>query len=196
MPLHTDTTVFVALGGNLGEVLRTFRRALSRLSELGFFPQALSSAYRTQALTVPGETRLIPDYWNAVCQVITSRSAVECLDVLLRVESEAGRVRAERWGPRTLDLDLLLFGDQQIEQEGLVVPHARMRDRLFVMAPLAEIAPDVLVAPDGKSVREIYTSLSYRSDEIREVRGFELESSDSSANKLCHSEYQKQPADW
>lgn len=169
-----NTPVFIALGGNLGDVPDTFRMALRRLHRLGLSVQKLSSLYRTRALKAPEETRFIPDYWNAVCQVSTALCPRRCLETLLGIENEAGRVREGRWGPRSLDLDLLLFGGEQIAEEGLVVPHPRMRERLFVMAPLAEIGAEFKVMPDGKSVGELCAALSGDAHDILEVRSLEV----------------------
>ena len=131
---------FVALGGNLGDVETTLMEAVWALESL---PQsslrAQSSIYRSAAW---GRTDQ-PDFLNAVVEIQTRLAAIELLNRLLEIEERFGRVRdpADRWGPRKLDLDLLAYGDQEIDEPGLHVPHPRMKERAFVLVPLAEIAP-------------------------------------------------------
>ena len=133
---------FVALGGNLGDVETTLMEAVWALESL---PQsslrAQSSIYRSPAW---GRTDQ-PDFLNAVVEIQTRLAAIELLNRLLEIEETFGRVRdpADRWGPRKLDLDLLAYGDQEINEPGLHVPHPRMKERAFVLVPLAEIAPSL-----------------------------------------------------
>jgi len=94
-----------------------------------------------------------PDFLNAVAAVETSLSARDLLDLCLDRERALKRVRKERWGPRTIDIDLLIYGDERIEEGDLQVPHPRMKDRAFVLAPLLEIAPDLSL--DGAPVAEL-----------------------------------------
>lgn len=102
---------------------------------------AVSSLYRTPPWGMTNQ----PDFLNAVAAVDTALTARELLDLCLSTERTLKRVRAERWGPRVIDMDILLFGDAVIDEEGLQVPHPRMVDRAFVIAPLAEIAPDLKI---------------------------------------------------
>ncbi|WBY00958.1 2-amino-4-hydroxy-6-hydroxymethyldihydropteridine diphosphokinase [Ramlibacter tataouinensis] len=135
-------TAYVALGANLGDAVAAVSAALQRLAAL---PQsslaAHSSLYRTAPVQATG-----PDFVNAVAALRTSLTAPALLAELQRLEDEAGRDRPYRNAPRTLDLDLLLYGDARIASPRLVVPHPRMHERAFVLVPLAEIAPQ-LVAP-------------------------------------------------
>jgi 2-amino-4-hydroxy-6-hydroxymethyldihydropteridine diphosphokinase len=142
------TTAFIALGGNLGDVLASFRQALAKLAERGARVGRVSSAYRTRAL-VPAGGEPGPDYWNAVAEVDTDLEPRALLELLLAIESDAGRDRRERWGDRTLDLDLLVFGDRVVDEPGLTVPHPGLGQRPFVLQPFAEIACETPVPGIG-----------------------------------------------
>ncbi|MEM6532366.1 MAG: 2-amino-4-hydroxy-6-hydroxymethyldihydropteridine diphosphokinase [Myxococcota bacterium] len=134
---------FVALGGNLGDVRRTFAFALdTEFPRYDLRVSRCSSAYRTVAETT-GDVQ--PDYWNAVVSLHTDRTARHVLEALLEIEDRFGRVRTSQWAPRPLDLDLLLFGDAVVREPDLEIPHPRMHTRGFVLVPLSEIAPDVEV---------------------------------------------------
>jgi 2-amino-4-hydroxy-6-hydroxymethyldihydropteridine diphosphokinase len=117
---------------------------------------AKSPLYRTAPVGgPPGQT----DYLNAAIRVTTSLSAQQLLDRCLEVEQRLGRVRRERWGPRTLDLDILLYGDEIVSDEGLTIPHPMLRSRLFVLVPLADIAPvDLLLPPDGSILASVLSA--------------------------------------
>jgi 2-amino-4-hydroxy-6-hydroxymethyldihydropteridine diphosphokinase len=104
--------------------------------------------------TVPVGGPPQPDYLNAVIRVETDLSARDLLDIARRVEARLGRVRKERWGARTLDLDILLFDREQIDEADLVVPHPRMTQRAFVLLPLLELEPDP-VLPDGTRLVDV-----------------------------------------
>ncbi|MDN6650985.1 MAG: 2-amino-4-hydroxy-6-hydroxymethyldihydropteridine diphosphokinase [Enterobacterales bacterium] len=150
------TRVYIALGSNLANPLHQVQSALNALAEL---PQttliATSSLYRTPPLGPQDQ----PDYLNAVVALDTDLSAENLLDHTQKIEQEHGRVRKdERWGPRTLDLDILLFGDEIINTERLTVPHYDMKNRQFMLYPLAEIAPE-LHFPTGESLQSVMTQL-------------------------------------
>jgi 2-amino-4-hydroxy-6-hydroxymethyldihydropteridine diphosphokinase len=108
----------------------------------------VSSLYETAAVGVPDQ----PDFLNAVAAFGTSLSATQLLDVLLNLENLLGRKRTIRWGPRVIDLDLLLYGAEQIVLPALTVPHPRLRERAFVLVPLAEIAPELTLPGDHQAV--------------------------------------------
>jgi 2-amino-4-hydroxy-6-hydroxymethyldihydropteridine diphosphokinase len=131
--------VFLGLGSNLGDREDTIERALAALESRGFHVTARSSLYLTEPVGGP------PQAWflNAVARGETALSPEALLEACLSVEREAGRVRGVRDGPRTLDLDLLLYGDEVREGPTLRLPHPRFHQRLFVLVPLAEIDPDV-----------------------------------------------------
>lgn len=148
------TFAYIGLGGNLDSPRDQVERAFV---ELGQIPNtkliAQSPLYRS-APVGPGEQ---PDYVNAAALLETSLSPLELLDALQSIEQAHQRVRIERWGPRTLDLDILLIGQQTITSERLTVPHPYLTQRNFVLYPLADIAPD-LVLPDGTSLRQLIAS--------------------------------------
>jgi len=140
--MRDAVAAYIGVGANLGDAAGAVREAIARIAEL---PQTTlerhSSLYRTAPVESSG-----PDYINAVAQVCTRLAAPELLAQLQALEQAAGRERPYRNAPRTLDLDLLLFGDGRIDSARLQVPHPRMNTRAFVLVPLAEIAPQ-LVAP-------------------------------------------------
>jgi 2-amino-4-hydroxy-6-hydroxymethyldihydropteridine diphosphokinase len=141
---------YVGLGGNLGDVATTIKAASDALGSLET-TQLLrcSRLYRTPAWGLTAQ----PDFVNAVAELSTLLRAQALLEQLLRIERAAGRDRdrqTERWGPRALDLDLLLYGDSVIALPGLCVPHPHLHQRAFVLVPLAEIAPTALVPGRGR----------------------------------------------
>lgn len=138
----------IGLGGNLGEVPERLDAAIAALDALpDVAVMARSRFYRTP----PWGHVEQPDFVNAAIAVDTTLPAIELLDALLVTERAFGRVRdGERWGPRTLDLDLLAYGDQVIDNDRLTVPHPRIAERAFVLLPLAEIAVDVTLPGMGR----------------------------------------------
>lgn len=141
-------TAFVALGANLDEPDRQVRQGLASLADLpGTQLVRHSSLYRT----APVGVGMQPAYINAVAELRTTLSAPSLLEALLDLERSAGRLRLTPGAPRTLDLDLLLYGNEQRQQPGLVVPHPRMHLRAFVLVPLLEIAPEVQIPGRGRA---------------------------------------------
>jgi 2-amino-4-hydroxy-6-hydroxymethyldihydropteridine diphosphokinase len=138
---------FVALGANLGDPVRTVRAAILALREL---PQtefiAASSLYRT----APVGLRHQPDFINAVVELIAVSPAPTFLEALFEIEARFGRQRSVKNAPRTLDLDLLLYGDEVRDDPQLTLPHPRLHERAFVLAPLAEIAPHLVIPGRGR----------------------------------------------
>jgi 2-amino-4-hydroxy-6-hydroxymethyldihydropteridine diphosphokinase len=133
-----EVLVYLALGANLGDVQATLRDAAKNIAALPTTRLvATSSLYRTAPLKATG-----PDFINAVVAVATRLSAPELLQCLQAIENQAGRLRPYRNAPRTLDLDILLYGDARMNSPALQLPHPRMHERAFVLVPLAEIAPD------------------------------------------------------
>ena len=141
------------------------RAALSSLDDLPTMEvRRVSSLYETAAVGVTDQ----PDFLNAVAEVDTPLSATALLDALLNLENLLGRVRTFRWGPRVIDLDLLLYSCEQITLPRLTVPHPRLRERAFVLIPLAEIAPQLTLPGDGRTVAELANN--FRADgNIRRV---------------------------
>src|SRR5215468_7636344 len=147
-PGKESTIAYIGLGANLGERDRTIAAAL----------RAVDSDGRTAVLasTPPIETDPVgyedqPRFLNAAARLETTRSARELLELLLETERELGRVRegGPRYGPRTIDLDLLLFGGATIDEPGLRIPHPRLQERRFVLEPLAELDPGLIVPGKG-----------------------------------------------
>lgn len=141
---NPEITAYVSLGGNLGDAQRAVQEAMDAIHGLpATRVTRRSSLYRTAPVDATG-----PDYFNAVVEVQTAQTAPALLDALQALEQAAGRERPWRNAPRTLDLDLLLYGDGSIDSARLTVPHPRMHQRAFVLVPLAEIAPH-RVTPTG-----------------------------------------------
>lgn len=145
------TTVFIALGSNLAEPLTQLRQAVNSLNNLAIGKVSVSSFYRSQPLGPQDQ----PDYINAVATFDTSLSPLALLDQLQAIENRQGRIRTRRWGERTLDLDILIYGNETISQERLTIPHYDMKNREFVIVPLYELAPD-LTLPDGSALADLY----------------------------------------
>lgn len=144
--------VFIALGANLAEPKTQILNAIQALQQL---PECELVAYSPLYSSSPMGPQDQPDYVNAVAQLTTRLAPHALLDELQRIEQEQGRVRKdERWGPRTLDLDLVLYGQQIIQDERLTVPHYGMKQRAFVLVPLSDVAPD-LTLPDGQKLAEL-----------------------------------------
>ena len=131
------TTAYIGLGANLGDALASLQQAAQALSATpGIAAFRLSRFYRSAPVDASG-----PDYVNAVAEIHTSLAAPALLAALQKIEHDHGRLRPYRNAPRTLDLDLLLYGDEVIETPDLTVPHPRMHERAFVLRPLQELAP-------------------------------------------------------
>ncbi len=157
------TTSAIGLGSNLGERISHLSDAVGALGDLGHL-MAVSSLFETAAVGGPPQG----DYLNAVVVVTTGRSARGLLDQLLEVERRAGRVRQERWGPRTLDLDLLIHGGESHNEPGLTVPHPHLGERRFVLEPLAEVWPEPAL-PDGRDLAVLLGRVG--DQEVRRVAG-------------------------
>ena len=142
--------VAIALGSNLGDRERHLRDALVALA--GSVTNLRSSKFHETDPVGVGEQ---PRFLNAAATGQTSLTPRECLDLLLDLERRFGRERPYAGAARTLDLDLILYGDRVIDEPGLVVPHPRFRERRFVLAPLSEIAPDWIDPVTGRTVREL-----------------------------------------
>jgi 2-amino-4-hydroxy-6-hydroxymethyldihydropteridine diphosphokinase len=140
--------VAIALGSNLGDSLAILEAALITLDEHADITLvSRSSWYETRPIGPPQ-----PDYLNGCALLQTTLEPLPLLEQLLEIERRFGRVRGERWGPRSLDLDVLLYGDQRVDTERLQIPHPRMRERAFVLVPLAEIAPDWIEPVTGLTI--------------------------------------------
>jgi len=149
-----EGAVHVGLGGNLGDPERTFVSAVEELQRLDDVSVLRCSSLYASAPLGPSQ----PEFRNAVIAVRTGRTPESLLALLLEVERAHGRVRGERWGPRVLDLDILLWGDRIVDVPGLRIPHPELSHRRFALEPLAELAPDALVPSRGR-VAELLAEL-------------------------------------
>jgi 2-amino-4-hydroxy-6-hydroxymethyldihydropteridine diphosphokinase len=140
------TIAYVGLGANLGSREVMLRRAVELLGEAdGVDVLAVSQLRETEPVGVLDQ----PPFLNGAVGVETTRTPRELRDLLLEIERSLGRVREERWGPRTVDLDLLVYGDEVVDEPGLRVPHARLHERRFALEPLAELDPQFEVPGRG-----------------------------------------------
>lgn len=152
----TEHQSAIALGSNLGDSLTILQQACASLAKIeGIELIACSSWYQTKPIGPPQ-----PDYLNGCVLVKTKLSPVELLKCLWQIEQQFGRKRKERWGARTLDLDIILYDDLIMDTADLQIPHPRMRERAFVLIPLAEIAPDWLEPVTGKRIIDLKNKLS------------------------------------
>jgi 2-amino-4-hydroxy-6-hydroxymethyldihydropteridine diphosphokinase len=161
LPEPAPVRAFLALGSNLGDRLEHLRRAAGLLGDRGDVRFVRSSRVYETAPVGPPQ----PDYLNAVIEVETTLGARDLLRACLDVEAAMGRVRAERWGPRVIDVDVLTFGDERIDEPDLVVPHPRMHERAFVLVPLLELTPDPML-PGGLRVADLRAA----DDAVSDVR--------------------------
>ncbi|MDF0730842.1 2-amino-4-hydroxy-6-hydroxymethyldihydropteridine diphosphokinase [Pseudomonas entomophila] len=142
---------YIGLGSNLDQPAEQLRSAFQALDQISGTRLAAASALYTSDSLLPGQ----PRYTNAVAAIDTELAPLELLDALQAIENDQGRVRKERWGPRTLDLDVLLFADQVIDLPRLKVPHYHLHARPFVLYPLAELVPTDFHLADGRSLAQL-----------------------------------------
>lgn len=148
-------TVYVALGSNLNDPLNQLKQAVKSLQEF-VLNLEVSPFYGSKPVGPQDQ----PDYVNAVVKFETNLTALELLDKLQHIENQQGRVRLRRWGERTLDLDLILYGNELIQNERLTVPHIEMKNREFVIVPMFDLSPE-LVLPSGEKLAEIYVQYQH-----------------------------------
>jgi 2-amino-4-hydroxy-6-hydroxymethyldihydropteridine diphosphokinase len=140
----------IGLGANLGTPEVALRQAIAALAAVGHL-RRISHLYRTRPVGGPSQ----PDFLNAAVRLEYVGSADELLAEALRIERLAGRERRERWGPRTLDLDILWIAGAVLDRPGLIVPHPRLRERAFALRPLLDVAPEAVDPGDGTAYVEV-----------------------------------------
>lgn len=158
-----ETRALIAFGSNQGNAPSIYRAVQQRLDSIeGIETIAASQLVQTAAVGGPQQ----PDYANAAILVATVMTAQELHDELARTESALGRTRRIRWGPRTVDLDLLLFGNLELQERQLIVPHPRMSFRRFVLQPAVEVAGEMVHPPSGLSLSELLARLDAWAESI------------------------------
>jgi 2-amino-4-hydroxy-6-hydroxymethyldihydropteridine diphosphokinase len=149
--------IYIGMGSNLADPAEQLRSAVEALGQLPQTTLAGVSAFYQSDSLLPGQ----PRYTNAVTALDSSLAPIELLDALQAIENDHGRERLERWGPRTLDLDILLFGDRLIDEPRLKVPHYQIQERAFVLYPLAELAPQDLRLADGRTLPDLLAACPF-----------------------------------
>jgi len=151
------TIAYIGLGSNLSDPEQQIRHAVKAIEQITFSRLLqVSHLYFSRPMGPKDQ----PDYMNAVLALETTLAPLALLDQLQTIENKAGRIRKDnRWGPRVLDLDIILFGNNEIQNERLTVPHYGMTEREFVLIPLAEIAPD-LILPAGQSIKQLSDNIA------------------------------------
>jgi 2-amino-4-hydroxy-6-hydroxymethyldihydropteridine diphosphokinase len=144
-------TAYIGLGANLGDREANIREALSELNRSGCRLTRASSIYETTPVGYSDQ----PDFLNAVAEIETNLEPLELLTALGTIEQRIGREETFKWGPRTIDLDILLYGENAFTEENLEIPHPEMHRRAFVLTPLAEIAPEIKHPVSGLTAREM-----------------------------------------
>ena len=149
--------IYIGMGSNLAEPAAQLRSAVQALAQLPDTQLVGVSAFYQSDSLLPGQ----PRYTNAVAALDSHLAPLDLLDALQAIETGQGRERLERWGPRTLDLDILLFGDRLIDEPRLKVPHYHMQARAFVLYPLAELAPVDLRLADGRLLKDLLAACPF-----------------------------------
>ena len=149
--------VYLGLGSNISDKFQNLQNAVNLIAQTDSISiKTLSPVYKTKPVGVIDQ----PDFFNAVLEIETNIPAVELLQICLSIEKKLGRKRMQRWGPRIIDLDLLLYGMEIIRSDQLKVPHPGMHERAFVLKPLADIAPNVIHPVLKKSITNILCDIS------------------------------------
>jgi len=158
-----STTCFIALGSNLGDRLAHLRQAVAALHDAGQPATAISGVFETTPVACPPDA---PLFYNAVLECRTDLQPAALLDMLLQIERQAGRTRTQRNAPRTLDLDLLFFDEMVADAPALTLPHPRLHERLFVLAPLRQLAPRFVHPRLHQTIMQLYDACIAASHEM------------------------------
>lgn len=154
---------YIGIGSNLGDPLENCLTAVRLLDKMqGCRIDGRSGFYRTEPVGVEGQGW----YVNAVVSLKTERSPQHLLEGLLALEKRMGRVRKEKWGPRVIDLDLLIHGERVIDEKGLIIPHPRMHERRFVLVPMGDLAPNLLHPVYGKRMIELLDACQDKGQDV------------------------------
>lgn len=164
-----ETTIYLGLGSNLGERTNNLIAALKALAPY-VIVEAVSSLYETDPVGPQDQQ----DFHNAVCRANTSLAPPELLAAVKQIERDVGRVQARHWGPRMIDIDILLYGDKIVTEPDLRIPHQELVNRAFVLVPLAELAADVRHPSQGKTVAELLASVDPSGVRLLAEVGWEL----------------------
>lgn len=168
--MNGKVTAYLGLGANLGDRKNHLDQAIEQLSHTkGIRVQKISSLYETAPIGYIDQ----PPFYNQVVKIQTFLTSDDLLENLLQIEQELHRVRTFRWGPRTIDIDLLLYEDCIISRGNLIVPHPRMTERAFVLIPLLEIAGDLLIPGTGKKISQWIAELPGRQD-VRKLEATQI----------------------
>jgi 2-amino-4-hydroxy-6-hydroxymethyldihydropteridine diphosphokinase len=156
-----EHTVFLSLGGNIGDRKNNLEQALQRLEKV-IAIQAVSSVYETEPIGEGGQPlpHDQPLFLNLVCQGRTNLQPIDLLTALKEIEAAMGRLPSFRNAPRPIDIDILLYDNLQVTLPQLIIPHPRMRERAFVLIPLAEIAPFTIEPISGQTIQQLATNVS------------------------------------
>ncbi len=152
-----EATAYIGLGSNVGDRMAYLRQAITILAETeGISVTAQSPVYQTEPVGYEAQE----DFYNMVVKIVTTLRPVDLLDAVKNIESEMGRVEAVHKGPREIDLDILLYGDEVIDEYRLIIPHPRMLDREFALRPLYDIEPDLEIGPDRIPVADALSKVA------------------------------------
>ncbi len=163
-----ETTIYLGLGSNLGERTKNLIAALDRLPP-AVLVEGVSSLYQTDPVGPQDQQ----DFYNAVCRASTRLTPDELLAHVKQVEQDIGRMKRERWGPREIDIDILLYGDQVVESPELRIPHLEMNNRAFVLVPLLELAAEVRHPEGGRTIAELAADVDAGGVRLIEEPGWE-----------------------
>lgn len=173
------TLAFIGIGANLGDARQALKDAIVCLAQqVGVTVLARSSLYRTAPVDADGD-----DYYNAVVKVQTSFTAAQLLRICHHIEDQFGRERPFRNAPRTLDLDLLVFGDEQHNDEHLTVPHPRVTERAFTLVPLLELAPELVIPGAGPAIDFLAGVSEQRIDKVSTCKCLRAQAAGSAGDK-------------
>ena len=161
-------SVFIGIGSNLGDRQKNCLRAVERMDRMADFRiTGYSDWYLTKPVGVEGQEW----YVNGVVSLTTDISPQDSLERLLKIEADMGRIRKERWGPRSIDLDILMFGQEIIQESNLKIPHPRMHLRRFVLEPMTQLAPNLVHPELGLSMKVLLENLPDENQVVTRLKG-------------------------